>query len=134
MTIFFTACGIQKNSGADYVVELKDNYWSIIIPIRGALLGAVIGGLITLWVSLKIQKREKAITYAQNNRKQIYEPLYEEIVNKPTNIITRKTFLLIFSILFRSFLFLDISRHLTILTDLQQRYYILQQDKKESMF
>ncbi len=80
--LLLLSCRLQNNAEVDYVVALKDNYWGIIISIIGVLLGAIIGGLITLWVSLKIQKRERAIIYAQKNRKEIYEPLYEEIIIK----------------------------------------------------
>lgn len=63
----------------DYLVILKENYIGIIIGVGVTLVSVIIGGMITLGVNLKIQRREREIIYAKKNREEIYEPLYNEI-------------------------------------------------------
>lgn len=54
----------------------------LITNIIGISIGVIIGGLITLWVNLYLQKRERKILYAAKNRIDIYEPLYNEVKQK----------------------------------------------------
>lgn len=42
----------------------------------------VIGGLITLGVNLVVQKRERQARYAIQNRHEIYDPTYDEVMQK----------------------------------------------------
>lgn len=39
----------------------------------------ILGGLITLRVNLRLQRKERAAQYATQNRQEIYDPLYNEI-------------------------------------------------------
>lgn len=81
--ILFTSCKPENNiEELGNTIRLKNDYAEKIIDIGGILIGVIIGGLITLGVNLKIQRRYNAIMYAQKNREQIYEPLYDEIITK----------------------------------------------------
>jgi len=46
------------------------------------ILAVIIGGLITLGVNLRVQNREREARYAIQNRREIYDPIYNEVVQK----------------------------------------------------
>lgn len=55
--------------------------WNIIHIIE-SLIGVVLGGLITLGVNLHLQSKERESQYAIQNKREIYEPLYDEVKRK----------------------------------------------------
>jgi len=55
--------------------------WNITHVIE-TLLGVIIGGVITLLVNLHLQRKEREIQYAIQNKCDIYEPLYDEVEQK----------------------------------------------------
>ncbi|MGA9349887.1 MAG: hypothetical protein WBW48_13935 [Anaerolineae bacterium] len=55
--------------------------WDITHVIE-TLLGVIIGGVITLLVNLHLQRKEREIQYAIQNKRDIYEPLYDEVKQK----------------------------------------------------
>jgi len=55
--------------------------WDI-IHIVESLIGVILGGLITLGVNLYLQRKERESQYAIQNKREIYEPLYDEVKQK----------------------------------------------------
>lgn len=55
--------------------------WNIVISWLWPLAGVIIGGLITLWVNLYLQSKERHRDNAIRQREDIYEPLYDEVEN-----------------------------------------------------
>jgi len=55
--------------------------WDIVHVIE-SLIGVVLGGLITLRVNLYLQRKERESQYAIQNKREIYEHLYDEAKQK----------------------------------------------------
>ncbi|MDO8886075.1 hypothetical protein [Candidatus Oleimmundimicrobium sp.] len=56
--------------------------WSQLISVLIGAIGVIVGGLITFWVNLHLQRKERQVQYAIRNRQEIYEPLYDEVKSK----------------------------------------------------
>lgn len=56
--------------------------WIQVLDWLKTIGAVVIGGLITLGVNLVIQDRERRAAYAIQNRHEIYDPIYDEVVQK----------------------------------------------------
>lgn len=56
--------------------------WIQVLDWLKTVAAIIIGGLITLGVNLVVQIRERQARYAIQNRHEIYDPIYDEVVQK----------------------------------------------------